>query len=418
MKKNKKIKIFFCPGSDYLNQQNETGSHGQLSYNFIKHLAEKPIVQNIDAVVMMSTKVEKIQKTNFHVHSIKKDPLYSLNDFDSLFFYLRSFFNFRNRSEYKEANIVHHLIPFKFGRSFNLFFIFKNKTKKHVIGPIVSPHLDEKITDDEEYVFQTNKTVLKRIKKSLFDITKKILLFFFGKILFLMSIKTFQSADILFFSDNFSLSHHKKYIKSSQQVHLLDTGVDVNVFMPKRVTKKKKINTIKVLFVGRLTKRKGSEYLIHAIRKIKQKNPEVNVVCSILGYGPLEEKLRKKVKTLGLSKNIQFLKGVKSEQLVHYYYDCDVVCIPALSDTFTVIKESLLSGKPVIVTDVSSHAERVEHMVNGIVVPVRDASAIAKALVLLAVDNKLYELLVRNAPKSANRYNWSNIAEKYLVCIG
>ena len=98
---NKKInnprtptKFFFCPASDYLNQHNETGSHGQLSYEFLRHLAMKPQVKDIFAAVMMTMPVIPIQKTTIYPVINKKGEKASLNDFDSLFFYIKSFFLF------------------------------------------------------------------------------------------------------------------------------------------------------------------------------------------------------------------------------------------------------------------------------------------------------------------------------------
>src|SRR5258706_5942654 len=109
-------RFFVCPASDYLNQHNETGSHGQLSYQFLKHLSMKSSVKNIFATVMMSVPVTPIPKTKIDVIVRKRGQRSSLNDFDSLYFYLKSFISFFRRNEYRQAVIIHHIIPFKFGR--------------------------------------------------------------------------------------------------------------------------------------------------------------------------------------------------------------------------------------------------------------------------------------------------------------
>jgi glycosyltransferase involved in cell wall biosynthesis len=414
MKKN----FFFCPASDYLNQHSETGSHGLLSYYFLRHLAMKPVVKNIFAVVIMSLETEEIQKTTISVMFPKGKQKQALNDFHSLFFYILSFTKFFRSSEYRKADIIHHIIPFKFGRSFNLFFLKKHKDKKYIIGPIFSPHINNQISSDEEYVFIEKKSLIKKISDLILKVTKSISLVLFRKILLSLSLRTFQNADIIFFSDQYSFNYHKSYLKKHQKTAILDTGIDISVFKPlnhKIQNKEKK--SINVLFVGRFTKRKGCEYLIRALYEAKNKKSDLKIHCDILGYGPLEKELKMLTKELKLTKDITFLEGVKNEDLISYYRKTDIICIPALSDTCTVIKEGLCSGKPIIVTNVSSHPEKVKSGVNGFVVPTQDSKAIAK--ILLTIDKKpnILKKLSQNALMARTLYDWNNITDKYIDTI-
>lgn len=416
--KNTQGTFFFCPASDYLNQHNESGSHGKLSYEFIRHLAMKSSVKKMFGLVMMSMPVDPIPKTKIEVLINKDRSKHSLNDFDSLSFYLMSFFKYFRSKEYKEADIVHHIIPFKFGRTFNLFFLMKNKSKRYIIGPIVSPHISDKISSDEEYIYIEKKNISERLSSAVFNIAKDLSLFLFGKALFFLSCKTLQNADILFFTDNYSLNQHKQYLKKGQTTVLLDTGINVDVFKPaKKIILKKKSDRVKVLFVGRLTKRKGCEYLIRALKEVKDNKKNMNVHCNILGYGPLKNDLVNMVNELGLAKYVSFLDGVKNDELVKFYHATDIICIPALSDTFTVIKEGMASGKPIIVTEVCSHAERVDNGVNGYIIPPMDSHAIAKILLQLSNNPTSLNELSRNAPKTSSKYDWNNIADKYLRII-
>lgn len=411
-------RFFFCPASDYLNEHNETGSHGQLSYNFLKHLAMKPSVESIFAAVMMSLPVTPIPKTKIYALIHKNGDKPSLNDFDSLYFYLVSFVNLFRSEAYLKADVVHHIIPFKFGRSFNLFFLWKNKRKKYIIGPIVSPHINEQMSDDEEYVFIEKKSHQMRLLEIVFKIATKTSLLLFSSLLHQLSLKTLQNADILIFSDNYSLQCHKKFIKKNQKTVILDTGIDVTIFKPvNKSIQKKKNHVIQVLFVGRFTKRKGCEYLIRALYEARLMKKDIQLHCTILGFGPLKDKLENLVKELKLTDDITFREGVKNEELVTYYHATDIICIPALSDTFTVIKEGMSSGKPVIVTDVCSHAERVSPGVNGFVVPPKDSKAIAHVLLKIANNPIILDRLSANAPKTSSRYDWNNILDKYLKVI-
>lgn len=412
------LHFFFCPASDYLNQYNETGSHGQISYQFLKHLAKKTTVSTLFGAVIMSLDVEPIQKTKI-VPLLKKEKNAALTDYDSLYFYIISYFKFVNSSYYRKAQVVHHIIPFAFGRSFNLFFLFRNKKKKYIIGPIIGPHINTQITADEEYVFVADKNLLIRLKEFLNKTSKSVLLGLFGQMLYQLSLRTLRNADIVFFSDNHAYNYHKKYLTKKQRGLVLDTGIDTSVFKPQiKEETKRKDNTLRVLFVGRLTKRKGCEYLIRALFEAKKINKDIKLHCDILGVGPLKDELAGLAKELGVEKNITFLGGVKSnEEIVHTYYKTDIVCLPALSETFTVTKEAMASGKPVIVTDVCSNAERVKPGINGYVVPPQDPQAIASVLVKLSDNPSLLTKLSANALKTRQLYDWNNILDSYLDYI-
>ncbi len=417
-KKNDQIKFFLCPASDYLNQYNETGSHGQISFQFIKHLAKNSSVRSIFGAVIMTLKVEPIIKTKI-IPLINKSGKAALSDFDSLYFYIASYLKFSRSKYYKEADFVHHIIPFALGRSFNLFFLLKNKNKKYIIGPIIGPHINTQITADEEYVFHEKKSIFTTVKETSFLLIKKILLRIFGSVLRILSVKTIQSADVVLFSDNHAFNFHKKYLLSNQKGLVLDTGIDTNIFKPqgKKYTRLKN-EYIRVFFVGRLTKRKGCEYLIRALSDAKKMKKDIKMQLNILGVGPLKEELEDLVKKLGLEKNVTFLGGVKSnEEIIKHYYKCDIVCLPALSETFTVTKEAMASGKPVIVTDVCSNAERVKPGVNGFVVPPQDSKSIAKVLVKISNDPSLIKKLSINAQKMRSLYDWDNIIGEYLKII-
>lgn len=414
----KQIQFFFCPASDYLNQFNETGSHGQISYQFLKHLAKRKEVKHIFALTIKSLSVAPVAKTDLHTivnNSNKK----TLTPFDSLRFYLESYIRFRRSEEYKEASIIHHIIPFSFGRSFNLFFIFKNKKKKYIIGPIIGPHISADAITDEEYVFRSNLRLVDRFKKVSISLIRDMCLFIFSKLLWYFSVKTLQNADIVFFSDNHARNFHSKYMRKTQKALLLDTGINTDVFKPKINTKiNKETDPLKILFVGRLTKRKGCEYLIKAIADALQMQPNLRFKCTISGIGPLKNELENLANELDVRQYVYFKGGVKSnEDLVSRYHQADIVCLPALSETFTVTKEALCSGIPVIVTNICSNAERIEEGVNGFIVPPRDSQAIAKVLIKLATSKQLLKQLSVNSSKCEPLYNWDNIIENYIINV-
>lgn len=68
-----------------------------------------------------------------------------------------------------------------------------------------------------------------------------------------------------------------------------------------------------------------------------------------------------------------------------------IVCLPTYygEGVPKVLIEAAASGKPVVATDIPGCAEIIKHDINGILVPTKDAEALAKALALLINDKEL-----------------------------
>ncbi|GBC81684.1 Phosphatidyl-myo-inositol mannosyltransferase [bacterium HR10] len=152
-----------------------------------------------------------------------------------------------------------------------------------------------------------------------------------------------------------------------------------------------------VLFVGRLVYYKGVEHLIAAM-------PRIPARLLIIGRGPRERALRRRVRALGLEGRVVFLGEVAQDQLVAYYHACDVLVLPSIhaSETFGIVQlEAMASGKPVISTQLPTGVSWVNrHGVTGLLVPPSSADALAEAVNRVLDD----EALRRRMGEAARRY--------------
>ena len=105
---------------------------------------------------------------------------------------------------------------------------------------------------------------------------------------------------------------------------------------------------LKLLYVGRLHKLKGVNYLLDAIAQLH--NPR-SVELRLIGKDEGEGKSLKK-QSSRLNLNAKF-EGIVSEDVKNAAYDwCDALVLPTLSENFgLVIAEALERGKHVITTD-------------------------------------------------------------------
>ena len=120
------------------------------------------------------------------------------------------------------------------------------------------------------------------------------------------------------------------------------------LFSQSKATRSAGTVCLKLLYVGRLHKLKGVNYLLDAIAKLP--NPQ-SVELRIIGKDEGEGKsLKKQADWLNLNTTFE---GVVSEDAKNAAYEwCDALVLPTLSENFgLVIAEALERGKRVITTD-------------------------------------------------------------------
>jgi glycosyltransferase involved in cell wall biosynthesis len=132
-----------------------------------------------------------------------------------------------------------------------------------------------------------------------------------------------------------------------------------------------------LLFVGRLTYYKGVEYLVQAMEQIDAK-------LLIVGSGPRRNTLEEEVARRQLGGRIEFAGEIDDADLVAYYHACDLFVLPSVerSEAFGLVQiEAMACARPVISTDLPTGVPWVnQHEVTGLVVPPRDAAALARAI--------------------------------------
>ncbi|AXE99453.1 glycosyltransferase family 4 protein [Paraburkholderia hospita] len=104
------------------------------------------------------------------------------------------------------------------------------------------------------------------------------------------------------------------------------------------------------LFVGRLSEEKGITTLIDAFAGIAKRLPDPQL--RIVGTGPLERDLRKRVTELGLDRSITFVGSLQDEPLSREYYGATCLVLPSRSEPWgLVVNEALAHGCPVVVSE-------------------------------------------------------------------
>lgn len=141
---------------------------------------------------------------------------------------------------------------------------------------------------------------------------------------------------------------------------------------------------------GRLVRKKGFEYLIDAVPLIDGAAP---AHLAIAGAGDLAEELRARAVAGGVAERVHFLGDLAQEAVAGWFAAADVAVAPSVRDDSgnvdglpNTVLEALASGTPLVSTAAGGIATVVEDGRTGLIVPERDARALAAALAALLRD--------------------------------
>lgn len=181
-------------------------------------------------------------------------------------------------------------------------------------------------------------------------------------------------------------------------------------YMRKKVIKK--TDLIEILFVGSINRNKGLEYLLEAIKDLKQ-SFILRIVGPVSDY-EYYEVLSSLIRKYDLTKKVIF-EGPKSQsELFHFYLHADVFVLPSIREGLPcVILEAQAFGIPVIASMISDIPYAVINYKTGLTIPPADIASIREALNTLLEDRKFRDRLGRNAHmRIEEKFTWSKIVAK------
>jgi glycosyltransferase involved in cell wall biosynthesis len=159
---------------------------------------------------------------------------------------------------------------------------------------------------------------------------------------------------------------------------------------------------LRLLSVGSLVCKKGHTYLVDACKLLLNRGQ--NFECSIIGSGPDEAELRRKIESYGLQNRVKLLGALSHPEITQIYGQYDVFALASIiapngdrDGIPVVLMEAGAFCLPLVSTNVSGIPELVHHGKTGLLVPPGDPAALADAINTLAVDTALRKHLGQNA---------------------
>lgn len=200
---------------------------------------------------------------------------------------------------------------------------------------------------------------------------------------------------------------------------LVYNGIDTRVFNPSNrrhlgVAAQLSLPTDSkhVIVIGAIHPRKGIDVLLAAARLLRNAHPEIHFLIVGDGEEKYVEQIKMQVITAQLDSHFHFLGWQEAPTLIA---SADVLVSAARQETFGLtVAEAMASGTPVVATRSGGPQEIIEHMYNGMLVPIDDPESLALAIVDVLADPGLARRLSQNGVR---RVNEAFTLEKYVSSI-
>jgi phosphatidyl-myo-inositol dimannoside synthase len=197
-------------------------------------------------------------------------------------------------------------------------------------------------------------------------------------------------------------------------------GVDIGI--TNGLDPERNLNPPRLLFVGRLVKRKGADLLLEAFSQLRTDLPDLRL--DIVGDGPELENLRALANSLGLTDAVTFWGALYGEELWRRYARASLLVLPSRQSKYdvegfgTVFLEAAAFRVPSVGTLTGGIPEAVIDGVSGRLVESDDVDGLRSAIGFLLKNPDEMERFGKNARDRALRLTWNDSTAKVLTLLG
>ncbi len=160
------------------------------------------------------------------------------------------------------------------------------------------------------------------------------------------------------------------------RIHVIPNGVNLDEFRCVRVNECKDVDEKIILYVGRLEKYKGVDYVVRALPRLSSE-----FVLNVVGDGSYKQNIVKLARKLGVMHRIRFYQKLNREKLIEMYSKANVLVLLSKYEAYGLaVAEALAAGTPCVVANEAALKEWVDdRSVFGVDYPV-DVDELAKLI--------------------------------------
>ena len=188
---------------------------------------------------------------------------------------------------------------------------------------------------------------------------------------------------------------------SPEKLILVPFGVDLARFKPQL----KPDSLFRILFVGRLSLRKGFQYLLEAWNRLDLKNAELVLAGDIAADG------KKVVERYRTGKEFKHV-GYQPDP-VSLFNSASVFICPSIEEGSALVTyEAMACGLPVIAT--TNAGSVVRDGKDGFVIPIRDVPALEEKIGLLYENKEMRKYMGQSARERVSNYSWDHYGDNLV----
>ncbi len=178
---------------------------------------------------------------------------------------------------------------------------------------------------------------------------------------------------------------------------------------------RQKSNSVKFVFLGRISAAKGVGDIIEATKILLKSNPELEIEIDF--YGPEEETFNY-TEVCRYRGYLDFSKNPEEAYRKLNSYDCLLFPTTWKGEGFPgVIIDAYISGLPVIATDWNMNTEIIKHNVNGLLIPPGDVEALTNSMLWVINNNSAAHEMGMHNQRLAHDYHIDKIWDKLFSTI-
>lgn len=203
--------------------------------------------------------------------------------------------------------------------------------------------------------------------------------------------------------------------KSGKVYKIPGIGIDTKKFLnlKMKTDKKKKRNelginenSIVILNVAEMIKRKNQKTILKAFAKIKCDN----AILLICGRGKLEKNLKRLAKKLNVSHKVKFL-GFRND-IGEILFASDIFVFPSFQEGLPLaVMEAMSCNIPVICSDIRGNKDLIIDGENGFLIPCNDINGFAQKIEQLCKDKVLRVKIGKRSANLISKYDISNVID-------
>ncbi len=201
---------------------------------------------------------------------------------------------------------------------------------------------------------------------------------------------------------------------SADRVRVVHNGLDTGLLDAPHASVGKEPGLI--VYLGRLKKYKNVDHLIQAMVIVRDEVPGARLL--VAGTGDRRPALEALARSLDLEEVVEFAGYVSESEKIRLLTRAEVAACPSSKEGWGIsVLEANACGTPVVATRVSGLRDAVIDGETGLLTPLGDRKAMARALIDLLREPDERNRLAKNARARSRHFTWDETARQTVQVI-